>query len=93
MNSPDLVLHNGAIATLDPARPAVSAVAITDGRISAVGGEELLSTAGGDTQRIDLKGRRVIPGLNDSHIHVIRGGLSYNLELRWDGVPSLADGL
>jgi predicted amidohydrolase YtcJ len=35
----------------------------------------------------------VIPGLNDSHLHVIRGGLNYNLELRWDGVPSLADGL
>ena len=42
---------------------------------------------------IDLKGRRVIPGLNDSHLHVIRGGLNYNMELRWDGVPSLADGL
>src|SRR6185295_12466397 len=41
----------------------------------------------------DLKGRRVIPGLNDSHLHVIRGGLYYNLELRWDGVPSLADAL
>jgi hypothetical protein len=35
----------------------------------------------------------VIPGLNDSHIHVIRGGLNYNMELRWDGVPSLADAL
>src|SRR5256885_9695356 len=46
-----------------------------------------------DTKVIDLQGRRVIPGLNDSHMHIIRGGLSYNLELRWDGVPSLADGL
>ena len=42
---------------------------------------------------LDLKGRRVIPGLNDSHLHVIRGGLNYNMELRWDGVPSLADAL
>ena len=42
------------------------------------------------TKIIDLKGRTVIPGLNDSHIHVIRGGLNYNMELRWDGVPSLA---
>ena len=42
---------------------------------------------------IDAGGRTVIPGLNDSHLHVIRGGLNYNLELRWDGVPSLADGL
>ena len=42
---------------------------------------------------IDGKGRTVIPGLNDSHMHPIRGGLNYNLELRWDGVPSLADAL
>ena len=46
-----------------------------------------------DTQVIDAGGRRVIPGLNDSHIHLIRGGLNYHLELRWDGVPSLADAL
>ena len=42
---------------------------------------------------IDLGGRTVIPGLNDSHMHPIRGGLNYNMELRWDGVPSLADAL
>jgi predicted amidohydrolase YtcJ len=42
---------------------------------------------------IDLGGRTAIPGLNDSHLHIIRGGLNYNLELRWDGVPSLADAL
>jgi predicted amidohydrolase YtcJ len=45
------------------------------------------------TQVIDLKQRTVIPGLNDSHLHLIRGGLNYNLELRWEGVPSLADAL
>lgn len=48
---------------------------------------------GDQTQVINVGGRTVIPGLNDSHIHLIRGGLNYNLELRWDGVPSLADGL
>src|SRR5262249_38129593 len=42
---------------------------------------------------IDAKRRTVIPGLNDSHMHPIRGGLNYNMELRWDGVPSLADAL
>ena len=42
---------------------------------------------------IDVRGRTVIPGLNDSHMHPIRGGLNYNMELRWDGVPSLADAL
>lgn len=93
MNAPDLILYNGAITTLDTANPEVSATAISGGRITATGGDELLNTAADTTRRIDLKGRRVIPGLNDSHMHVIRGGLSYNLELRWDGVPSLADGL
>ena len=45
------------------------------------------------TRVIDGRRRTVIPGLNDSHMHPIRGGLNYNLELRWDGVPSLADAL
>ena len=93
MNAPESILHNGRITTLDDANPQVSAVAIGGGRIVAVGGEELLGTADDRTKRIDLKGHRVIPGLNDSHTHVIRGGLSYNLELRWEGVPSLADAL
>ncbi len=93
MIAPELLLHNGKITTLDAAHPEASAVAIAGGRITATGGEELLATATEKTQRIDLKGRRVIPGLNDSHIHVIRGGLNFNMELRWDGVPSLADAL
>ena len=93
MNAPDLILYNGAITTLDEKHPQVSAVAITGGRITATGGEELLDSADDKTQRIDLKGRRAIPGLNDSHIHVIRGGLNFNMELRWDGVPSLATAL
>ena len=42
---------------------------------------------------IDLKGRRVLPGLADNHIHLIRGGLTFNLELRWDGIRSLADAM
>jgi predicted amidohydrolase YtcJ len=46
-----------------------------------------------ETRLVDLRGQTVIPGLNDSHLHIIRGGLHYNLELRWDGVPSLADAL
>ena len=37
---------------------------------------------------VDALGHRVIPGLNDSHIHLIRGGVNYLLELRWDGVPA-----
>ena len=49
--------------------------------------------AGDGTRVVDAGGRRVIPGLNDSHLHAIRGGLQYNLELRWDGVGSLQRGL
>lgn len=90
MNAPDMILHNGAITTLDPLQPQVSAVAMAGGLITAIGGEELLASAAATTRLIDLKGRRVIPGLNDSHLHVIRGGLNFNMELRWDGVPSLS---
>jgi predicted amidohydrolase YtcJ len=93
MKGPELVLYNGAITTLDEKNPEVAAIAVSAGRITAVGGPELLETADESTKRIDLKGHRVIPGLNDSHIHVIRGGLNFNMELRWDGVPSLHDAL
>ncbi|MFJ8353984.1 amidohydrolase [Bacillus paramycoides] len=90
MNLPDMILYNGKITTLDPSHPEVSAIAITDGLVTAVGGDELLDSATEKTKKIDLKRKRAIPGLNDSHIHVIRGGLHYNMELRWEGVPSLA---
>ncbi|MGE6599843.1 amidohydrolase [Bacillus proteolyticus] len=90
MNLPDMILYNGKITTLDPSQPEVSAIAITDGLVTAVGGDELLDRATEKTKKIDLKRKRAIPGLNDSHIHVIRGGLHYNMELRWEGVPSLA---
>jgi predicted amidohydrolase YtcJ len=90
----DLILHNASIHTVDPAKPAASAVAIRDGRFLAVGDDQaVMAERGADTHVIDLDGRCVIPGLNDSHLHLIRGGLNYNLELRWEGVPSLADAL
>ena len=53
----------------------------------------MLRQRGPTTLVIDAGRRTVIPGLNDSHLHLIRGGLNYNMELRWDGVPSLADAL
>jgi predicted amidohydrolase YtcJ len=90
----DFILHNGRIATLSGGAPSASSVAIRDGRVVAVGGDaEVLHAKGPGTVVVDAGGRRVIPGLIDSHIHVIRGGLNYNMELRWDGVPSLADAL
>ena len=90
----DLILFNGQFHTVDREKPLASAVAISDGRFVAVGSDaEAMALRGSNTQVIDLKGRCVIPGLNDSHLHLIRGGLNYNLELRWEGVPSLADAL
>jgi len=92
---PELILRNARIATLlGGSRSFAQAVAIQDGRFFAVGSdEEIMRLRGAKTEVIDLGGRTVIPGLNDSHMHPIRGGLNYNMELRWDGVPSLADAL
>src|SRR5438874_11731552 len=93
-NSPELILINGRIATVDHSRPFAEAVAIQNGRFISVGSnEEIMRLRASNTETIDLAGRTVIPGLNDSHMHPIRGGLNYNMELRWDGVPSLADAL
>jgi len=90
----DLILHNGKIATQDDRRPIAEAAAIRDGKFVAVGNDrEAMAYRGENSAVVDLNGRTAIPGLNDSHLHLIRGGLNYNLELRWDGVPSLADGL
>ncbi len=90
----DVILSNGKIATQDERRSVVQAVAVKDGRFLAAGSDkDVLAFQGSATKVIDLGGRTAIPGLNDSHIHVIRGGLNYNMELRWDGVPSLADAL
>src|SRR5262245_25458882 len=94
MSHPDLILRNGSITTLDPGRPTATAVAVAGGAFTAVGADtDVLPLAGPQTRLVDLGGRCVVPGLNDSHLHLIRGGLNYNLELRWDGVPSLADAL
>jgi predicted amidohydrolase YtcJ len=90
----DMALLNGRIATQDDRRSVVEALAIKDGRVYATGDSASIAALGGPATRvIDLNGRTIIPGLIDSHSHPIRGGLYYNLELRWDGVPSLADGL
>lgn len=90
----DLILHNGKLTTLDRANPNATAIAIKDGLIEAVGDDaEIMLLAGPETKVIDLEGKRLIPGLNDSHTHLIRGGLNFNMELRWEGVPSLADAL
>ena len=90
----EVILHSGKITTLNPNYPEASAVAIADTRVLAVGSDaEVMALASPQTLRIDLHGRRVIPGLVDGHIHMIRGGLTYNLELRWDGITSLSEAM
>src|SRR5713226_1280609 len=94
MSSPDLILHRGLFTTLDRGNPTASAVAIKDGVFTAVGhDQEVMKLAGPSTKIIDLRGRRVLPGLIDNHLHIIRGGLNFNMELRWDGVRTLADAM
>ena len=89
----DVILHNAKIAT-NGVPSFVEAVAIEGEKILVTGtSAEVFRHRGPSTLVIDARGRTVIPGLNDSHLHLIRGGLNYNMELRWDGVPSLADAL
>ena len=91
--SADMIIHSAKVAT--NATPSfVEALSIKDGKVQATGANgEILRHRGTATTVIDAKGRTVVPGLNDSHMHPIRGGLNYNMELRWDGVLSLADAL
>ncbi len=86
----DLIVTNAKVATMVKEGQFAQAVAIDHGKISAVGtNAQVLKKKTANTQVIDAGGRTVIPGLNDSHLHIIREGLNYNAELRWDGVTSL----
>ena len=94
MAQAQFILKSGKITTLNKQQPEVQAIAIADGKVLRTGSnEDVMKLAQADTKIIDLNGRRVIPGLNDSHLHLIRGGLNYNMELRWEGVPSLSDAM
>ena len=87
----DLLLANGSIWT---GRRTVGSVGIADGRVVAAGDvEEARSTLRPGYATIDLGGRRAIPGLIDSHVHVMRAGLTWNHLVRWDDVRSLDEGL
>ena len=86
---PDLILTNGKIITVDERFTIAQAVAVKGDRIVAVGTNQMIGAlAGAATRRIDLKGRAVIPGLIDNHMHLLRAATTWPLELRWDGVYS-----
>jgi predicted amidohydrolase YtcJ len=92
--APDFILHHGLFTTLDRSNPTASAVAIKNGVFTAVGhDEEIMPLADRSTLVVNLECRRVLPGLIDNYLHIIRGGLNYNMELRWDGLRSLADAM
>lgn len=90
----DTVLLNGRIVTLDQKSTIADALAVRDGRVAFVGSNgEARRWIGAQTRAVDLGGRTVIPGLIDSHIHGLRGGLTFTTELEWTGVAALEGGL
>jgi predicted amidohydrolase YtcJ len=91
---PDLILSNGKIVTVDERFTIVQAVAVRGDRILAVGSnQEISRLAGPATRRIDLRGRTVLPGLIDNHMHLLRYGTTWRYEVRWDGVESRKEAL
>jgi len=90
----DLILLHGRILTLDERSSIREAMAVSEGRIAAFGSSmDIMKLAGRKTRVVDLRGRTVIPGLIDSHIHAIRAALSYSVEVNWIGASSLAGAL
>ncbi len=88
-----IVLFNGPIYTLDPGQPVVQAIAIHGERVRAVGDEETVRAAvGSRVELIDLRGRAVVPGLTDAHVHIIWHGLARQ-QVRLTGCPDLATAL
>ncbi|HZL93474.1 MAG TPA: amidohydrolase [Vicinamibacterales bacterium] len=92
--APDTILINGKIITLDSRSMVAMGLAVTDGRITATGStDDVRRLAGPSTRVIDLRGRTVIPGLIDSHLHAIRAALSFSTEVNWIGARSIEEGL
>ncbi|MCB0517829.1 MAG: amidohydrolase [Lewinellaceae bacterium] len=86
----DIIIINGKMTTLDDDNINAEAVAIAGNKILSLGNNmQVLKFKSNKTALIDAKGKTIIPGLFDTHLHVIRGGRFYNAELRWDGVKSL----
>ena len=74
--SPDLILYNGKIVTVDNNFSIVKAVAVYDGKFVAIGDSaDIESLAGNNTQKINLNGRCVVPGQMDNHVHFLLAGL------------------
>lgn len=92
MATPDLILHDGHVVTLDRGSRTAEAVAVGAGRILAVGPTAaLLRDAGPGTERIDLAGRTVLPGFVDAHPHADREGLRSRAGIPVAGLRSVGE--
>lgn len=90
----DLIVTNAKIVTLDAASTVAQALAVREGRIVAVGGNDAVEAlVGSATRRLDAGGRTVIPGLIDSHIHAVRAGLTYATEVNWIGARTIGEAM
>jgi predicted amidohydrolase YtcJ len=90
----DTILVNGKVLTVDSQFSTREAIAVRDGKITAVGSNsDVRKQAGPQTRVIDLQGRTVIPGLIDSHIHAIRAGQTFTTEVNWVGATSIAEAM
>jgi len=90
----DLIVINAKVSVMDSSKTVKEAIAVKDGKILASGTtEEITKFKNESTKIIDAKGKTLIPGLNDSHLHLTRAARFYNAELRWDGVKSLKTAL
>ncbi|WP_299896760.1 amidohydrolase [uncultured Aquimarina sp.] len=86
----DLIITNAKIAVMDENHSFAKAIAVKDGKVLKTGSTtDVLALKGANTKSIDANGRTIIPGLNDSHLHLTRGGRFFNAEVRWDGVKTL----
>ena len=90
----ETILTHGKIISANEKENIFQAMAIRDGKIVALGkSTDMKSWQGPNTKVVDLKGKTVIPGLIDSHIHAIRAALSYSKEVHWFGLTSIDDAL
>lgn len=87
----DMIIYNGKIATMAKPGEFKQAIAMQNGLILATGSTQAIfkNYKNATTKLVNAGGKTVIPGLNDSHMHAIREGLNFNMELRWDGVKTL----
>lgn len=77
MSVMERILMNGHFVTMDPQRPKAEAVALSKGKIVALGSrEEVMTLKTRDTEVVDLRGKTVVPGFNDSHLHLLSFGMS-----------------